>query len=192
MNNKIKLIISIAIAVLVFVSIYFLYNNLSKNNAPQTQLMTPQSNTQTDKNNSKDKQNKTKAPDFTVVDENDKEVKLSDYFGKPIVLNMWASWCGYCIDEMPYFQDAYESEKDVQFIMLNMTSGDNIYEARKVLRENNFTFPVLYDVKSEGAIAYGANALPMTFFIDKDGYVVTYASGALSKEALNKGIEMIK
>lgn len=192
MNNKIKLIISIAIAVLVFVSIYFLYNNLSKNNAPQTQLMTPQSNTQTDKNNSKDKQNKTKAPDFTVVDENDKEVKLSDYFGKPIVLNMWASWCGYCIDEMPYFQDAYESEKDVQFIMLNMTSGDNIYEARKVLRENNFTFPVLYDVKSEAAIAYGANALPMTFFIDKDGYVVTYASGALSKEALNKGIEMIK
>lgn len=191
MNSKTKLIISIAIAVIVFVGAILLYNGLKDDYAPDTQLVTPGNNQDSNTTQSSNT-NLSLAPDFTVVDENDKEIKLSDYRGKPVVLNMWASWCGYCLVEMPYFQEAYETEKDVQFIMLNMTSGDNIYEARKVLRENGYTFPVLYDTNGSAAVAYNTTSLPVTYFIDKDGNLVGYIRGAVSAEALAEGIEMIK
>lgn len=63
------------------------------------------------------------APDFTAVDGEGNEVRLSDYQGKPVVLNFWATWCGYCKEEMPDFQTAFEKYPDVQFLMVNATDG---------------------------------------------------------------------
>ena len=137
---------------------------------------------------------KVEAPDFTVVDADGTEVKLSDYVGKPIVLNFWASWCGPCKSEMPEFNAAWEElDGEVQFLMVNMTDGarETVESAREYVEGEGFTFPVLFDTKSEAAIAYSAYSLPTTYFIDAEGYVTARAVGAIDGETLQKGLDLI-
>ena len=134
------------------------------------------------------------APDFTVYDAEGNAVRLSDYAGRPVVLNFWASWCGPCKSEMPDFDAAHqELGEDVQFLMINMTDGsrETVDTASAYVAEQGFTFPVFYDTESEAALAYGAYSLPTTYFIDAEGYAVARGVGALSAEALQQGIDMI-
>ena len=134
------------------------------------------------------------APDFAVVDSEGKEVKLSDFFGKPIVLNFWASWCGPCKSEMPDFDEAYlELGGEVQFLMVNMTDGaqETLETAKAFIAASGYSFPVFYDVNSDAAITYGVSSIPTTYFIDAQGNLVTYGRGALSAATLQKGIGMI-
>ena len=137
---------------------------------------------------------KVEAPDFTAVDADGTEVKLSDYVGKPIVLNFWASWCSPCKSEMPEFNAAWEElDGEVQFLMVNMTDGarETVESAREYVEGEGFTFPVLFDTKSEAAIAYSAYSLPTTYFIDAEGYVTARAVGAIDGETLQKGLDLI-
>lgn len=137
---------------------------------------------------------KVPAPDFTVYDVDGNEVKLSDYFGKPIVLNFWASWCGPCKMEMPDFDEKYrEMGEDVQFLMINMTDGmsETVEGASSFIAEQGYAFPVFYDTGSHAAYAYGVQALPTTYFIDTEGYAVAQATGAISGDTLQRGIDLI-
>ena len=130
--------------------------------------------------------------DFTVVDGNDKSVKLSDYVGKPIVLNFWASWCGPCKSEMPEFQQVFaEMGEQVQFLMVNATVSDTMADAKSFINQYGYTFPVVFDTRGEALYTYGVDAFPTTFFLDKTGTVAGYVVGAISKETLLKGIGMI-
>ena len=143
----------------------------------------------TDDQESQDEE-KIEAPDFSAVDDDGDEVKLSDYFGKPIVLNFWASWCPPCKEEMPDFEKAFGEMEDVQFLMVNMTDGSRETEqlARDFIDRSEYTFPVLYDTAQQAAMGYGVRSIPTTYFIDAEGYIITGAQGKISYETLLKGI----
>lgn len=134
------------------------------------------------------------APDFTVVDAEGNEVKLSDFFGKPIVLNFWASWCGPCKSEMPDFNETYLAQgEEIHFMMVNMTDGarEALDIAQTFVADSGYSFPVFFDVNQEAAMTYGISSLPTTLFINADGVLVTYAMGAISADTLQRGIGMI-
>ena len=135
------------------------------------------------------------APDFTVYDMDGNPHKLSDFFGKPIVLNFWASWCGPCQKEMPDFEKKYKENGDkVTFLMVNLTDGsyDTVAKASKFISDNGYTFPVFYDTSSDGADTYKVYSIPTTFFIGADGQLVAQATGAISASTLQQGIDLIK
>lgn len=134
------------------------------------------------------------APDFEVIDKAGTPVKLSSFFGKPIVLNFWASWCGPCQSEMPDFNEKYaELGGDVHFVMVNMTDGgrETVETASAFIEKNGYDFPVLFDTKSEAAMTYGAYSLPTSFFINAEGHVIAQAVGAIDAATLQRGIDMI-
>ena len=136
---------------------------------------------------------RTAAPDFTAYDADGNAVQLSDYFGKPLVLNFWASWCGPCKSEMPAFQQAYEQEDGVQFLLVNMTGGrETQADAEALLEEEGYTFPVLFDLDLDAAMTYGVAALPTTYFLDAEGNLVAWAQGAIDEQTLQQGLDMIR
>lgn len=133
------------------------------------------------------------APDFTVYDGAGNAVKLSDFRGKPVVINFWASWCGPCRSELPDFDSACrELEDSVQFLMVNMTGGRETREsADALLQAEGYSFPVYYDLDQDAAVTYGVYSLPTTLFIDKEGRGIAQATGAIDRATLQRGIDMI-
>ena len=133
------------------------------------------------------------APDFTIYDEDGNSVQLHDYFGKPIVLNFWASWCGPCKMEMPDFQEKYlELGDEIHFLMVNMTGGrETLDSATAFIDEQTYTFPVFYDLDADAAMTYGVYSLPTTYFIDSQGCAIARATGAIDAATLQQGIDMI-
>ena len=133
------------------------------------------------------------APDFTVLDPEGKSVSLSNFLGKPIVINFWATWCGPCKSELPAFQKIYESYgEDITFLMVNMTDGRDTEEVvKEFMADNSYTFPVYFDTKQDAATAYGAYSIPATVFIDTEGMVVDAYLGALSEKTLTACMEKL-
>lgn len=130
------------------------------------------------------------APELTFLDWDGNEVKLSDYFGKPIVLNFWAHWCGPCQREMPEFNAMYEElGGEVTFLMVHM--GAAVEEGKAKVTEGGYTFPVVFDTQSAAAYIYGVSAYPTSFFIDADGNVQGYYVGIMNRSLLQQGVDRI-
>lgn len=137
------------------------------------------------------------AIDFTLKDQYGNTHTLSDYKGKTVFLNFWATWCPPCRAEMPDIQkiyETYDTEGEDALIVLgvagpNMGSEKSEEEIIKFLEENGYTYPVVMDTTGEMFRAYGIYSFPTTFMIDRDGNVFGYASGQLNEDMIKSIIE---
>lgn len=123
--------------------------------------------------------------DFTVLDEEGNSVSLSEYFGQPIVVNVWATWCPPCRAELPYFDAAAKQyEGQIRFMMIDLTDGetDTVASATAFAREeNSYSFPLYFDSDFSAVKAYQINAIPVTLFIRADGSLLHQQIGAMDE-----------
>lgn len=184
MDNRFKTILLGAALIIVIAASTIGYNILSKKHDAQL----PQNNN----SRSNSDADKIKAVDFNVTDSDGNTVSLSSQFGKPIVLNFWASWCNPCRREMPDFQEVYEEIGDEAiFMMINLTDGKRETQTKveDFIDDSGFTFPIYFDKKLEAANAYRIHSIPTTYFIDADGFISSAVSGVVSKKVLKERID---
>lgn len=134
------------------------------------------------------------AIDVKFYDSEGASVNLSDFYGKPVVMNFWATWCGYCKEEMPDFQEAFDEYGDkVNFLFINSTDGqrETREKATAYLDEQGYTLPAYYDEDLEAVYTYSVNSLPTTILLDKEGRIAGYAPGLMPKETLVQALDIL-
>lgn len=141
------------------------------------------------------------APDFTLTDQYGNTHTLSEYRGKTIFLNFWATWCGPCKMEMPDIQKLYEEygENSEDLIVLGVANPKtdeypqnadvSQEEIGEFLTSNGYTYPVVMDTTGEIFASYGIASFPTTFMITEEGKVFGYASGTLSEDMIRSIVE---
>lgn len=123
-----------------------------------------------------------KAPDFTLTDEQGREISLSQFAGKKVLLNFWASWCPPCKKEMPDLIRIYEKNKDQNVVVLGVnvtTEEKSIDNAILYMKEAGISFPVVYDVEGEVTELYRIQGYPTSYFIDTNGVIQQKVLGAI-------------
>lgn len=131
------------------------------------------------------------APEILLEDMEGKQVQLSDFKGKKVLLNFWASWCGPCEQEMPHMESLYKKYKNDGFVILavNMTKSEKVKNApEKFAEKHKLTFPILMDRGGVVMKNYEVVAYPTTYFIDSDGIIRSKVLGAVDEEYMEKEI----
>ena len=186
-----KLLVLVLAFAVVIAGAYLLYNRLSGEVSLGGLASAPQS---TQASGDETEPAPPQAPDFTVYDKDNNPVKLSDFRGKPVILNFWASWCGPCVSEMPEFQEFYDQYgEDIHFVLVNLTDGsqETVETASKFVSDQGYTFPIYFDKDLDAAAAYAVNAVPVSYFLDAEGYLVVWAQGALTGDMLQQGVDKL-
>ena len=132
------------------------------------------------------------APDFTLMDANSGEmVTLSQFAGQPVMINFWATWCGYCEEEMPSIQSAYEQRQADGLVILAV----DVEESRDMVTDyglsHGLTFNLLLDESGDVDALYRIEGYPTSFFIDRDGIIQSIYLGGIEPEALNQYLDEI-
>ena len=109
------------------------------------------------------------APNFVLDSNTGKPIKLSDYKGKVVMINFWATWCGPCRQEWPLLESIYKQYKNQDFVLLGVNVEPDPKPAGEWLKKQPATFPVLYDVKSDVSDRYKVTGMPTTVWVDKKG-----------------------
>ena len=182
MKNKKTLIVLAAVLVLLLIAAAAAYPKLAK----QVQPSAP-----TDA--AKDAAGETApadadpAPDFTVYDAAGNEVKLSDFKGKPVIVNFWASWCPPCKAELPYFEAAYQQYGDrIVFLMVDLADGNSETQesGARYVSESGYTFPVYFDLSGSASGAYQLYSIPQTVAVDENGKITFSQIGSLPEDTV--------
>lgn len=155
------------------------------------------SNTKNEEQNKEDSGKKRLAPiDFTLKDQYGNVHTLSEYKGKTVFLNFWATWCPPCKKEMPHIEELYNeyNKNNDDVVILGIASPNFGREKseeyiKDFLNKENYTFPVVFDTNISLVMNYGINAFPTTFIIDKEGYITKFIPGAMDKNTMQKFIE---
>ncbi|WP_153733467.1 peroxiredoxin family protein [Sporosarcina obsidiansis] len=137
------------------------------------------------------------APDFELTTLTGETVKLSDYRGKKVMLNFWASWCPPCRTEMPHMETYYNEYKDssnMEILAVNMTKTEKNKEdsAKAFVEEYQLTFPILLDTKSEVMKTYGVKVYPTTYILNTEGVITDKVMFALDDKMLKQLIDESK
>ena len=124
----------------------------------------------------------TAVEDFQLVDLSGKMQSLSQYRGKIVLLNFWATWCKPCTTEMPAMQTIYDKLRDKGFVVLAVNELEDDAKVREHIKQYGHTFPVLMDRDNKVANQFGVFGLPVSVFIDEKGVVQEYIKGGLLTE----------
>lgn len=123
------------------------------------------------------------APDFELTDSNGRKVKLSDYKGKVVLLNFWATWCGPCKLEIPWFVDFEKRYKDQGFAVLGVSMDEDGWDAVKpYIEDKQVNYRVVVGTDAVGQLYGGVEALPTTFMIDREGKIAATHIGLVMKK----------
>ena len=134
---------------------------------------------------------KEKAKDFTLKSLSGDEVKLSDYLGKKVFINFWASWCGPCTIEMPDIQKLYnEIKKNDDVVILTINVGESRNEVAKYIRQNDYSFEVLTDTTMAIFASYDTSYIPLSVFIDEEGNIISEHNGVLTYAQMKDALEL--
>src|SRR5581483_7058882 len=133
------------------------------------------------------------APDFTLTDAGGQYVKLSDYRGKVVLLNFWATWCGPCTLEIPWFEQFEQQYKSKGFEVLGVSMDEDGWSAVKpYMTEHKLNYRILLGDDSVSQLYGGLDALPTTFIIDRDGrFAFPPHIGLVGKNEYSSEIESI-
>ncbi len=132
------------------------------------------------------------APDFALKDENGKTVHLSDYRGKVVLLNFWATWCDPCRIEIPWFVDFERRMKGQGFAVVGVSMDEDGWKAVKpFLSELSVNYRVLLGDDSVSQMYGGIDSLPTTFIIDRDGKIAATHIGLVSKSRYENDLKQL-
>ncbi len=132
------------------------------------------------------------AADFTLSTiDGSKKVSLSDFRGKPVVLNFWASWCGPCKEEIPLFEKTWQEYEAKGVVFIGVDVMDDKKNAEKFVESEGVTYLNLHDPSGDASSKYGVVALPATFFINRDGQIIRQNYGPFVGEEGEKQFKKI-
>lgn len=123
------------------------------------------------------------APDFLVESLSNARTRLSDYRGKVVLLNIWATWCPPCKAELPSIQTLWDKNKDRPFVVMAVSQGESRETVASFVSKNGYTFPVFFDPSGRSGDLYGARSIPTTCVIDKEGRLIAYTVGGREYDA---------
>ncbi|PFA67389.1 thiol-disulfide oxidoreductase [Bacillus sp. AFS015802] len=137
-----------------------------------------------------------RAPDFTLITLDGENVKLSDYQGKKVILNFWATWCPPCKAEMPHMQNYYETnakKENVEILAVNLTSQDDGKKAVEQFVDGyELTFPIPMDEKGDIGDQYRVFTIPTSYMIDTNGLIQHKIVGPMNEEMMGKMVEQME
>jgi peroxiredoxin len=130
------------------------------------------------------------APDFTLVMLNGERTTLSDYHGKPVLLNFWATWCQYCVEEMPVIQERYLLDSTA-FTVLAIDEGEPLEDVVDFVVQEGYAFPVLIDLDYQVGDQYFLDGYPISFFVDGDGLIRYIVNGMMAEADMEAGMQSV-
>jgi len=130
------------------------------------------------------------APDFVLLDISDNFVKLHDSRGKVVLLNFWATWCGGCQVEIPWFIDFQTKYKDADLKVIGVSMDDDLKSVKAYVKEKNVNYTIV-DGPQEMAKQYGVEAMPVTVLIDREGKIAATHVGLVTKAEYQSEIEAL-
>lgn len=131
------------------------------------------------------------APDFALQDSNGEMIKLSDYKGKIVLLDFWATWCHGCQIEIPWYMEFQKKYKERGLVVIGVSMDDDGWKSVKpFLKDHNLNYPIVIGSENLGH-QYGVDSMPVTLLIDRDGQIAESHAGMVDKDSFEGDIRTL-